>query len=301
MQSSTRESATEVGRPRPTFGKRRQYFHVTRRIGIGGLVGILLLVFLTLVAAAGPLFVRNPMQMDVPARLEPPSMAHFFGTDEFGRDIFSRAIYGARISLGAGLGVVSVGLGLGATLGLIAGYRGGMLGVAVMSVVDIMLALPGVLLAIVITALFSPRLSTAVAAVGLVTIPYYARLIWGVTQSVRTRDYVEAARAVGASDGRIIRRHLLPGVIPPAFVQATLGVGNGILTVSALSFLGIGAQPPTPEWGLMLSEAQRFILVAPYMGIFSGLGIALAVLGFNVTGDAMRDLLDPTLKLVVRP
>jgi peptide/nickel transport system permease protein len=168
-----------------------------------------------------------------------------------------------------------------------------------MSLVDIMLALPGVLLAIVIASLLSPRLGTAIIAVGLVTIPYYARLVWSVTQTVRLREYVEAARAAGASDARIIARHVLPGVLPPALVQATLGVGNGILSVSALSFLGVGAQPPTPEWGLMLSEAQRFILVAPYMGIFPGLGIMLAVLSFNLIGDALRDLLDPVLARAV--
>lgn len=259
-----------------------------------------MIAVLLAVAAFGPFAVASPVRMDVPSRLQPPSAAHYFGTDEFGRDIFTRVIYGTRISLGAGLGVVCVGLSIGTAIGLTAAYRGGPFAVAMMSSVDVMLALPGVLLAIVIAALLSPRLSTAILAVGIVTIPYYARLIWGVAQTVRTRDYVEAARAAGASDGRVIWRHLLPGVLPPALVQATLGVGNGILTVSGLSFLGIGAQAPTPEWGLMLSEAQRFILVAPSMGIYSGLGIAVAVLGFNLAGDALRDLLDPTLRITVR-
>ena len=240
------------------------------------------------------------MRMDVPVRLQPPSFAHFMGTDEFGRDILTRVVHGARISLGAGVGVVFVGLGIGLVLGVLAAYRGGGFGLSVMSLVDIMLALPGVLLAIVIAALLSPRLTTAIIAVGIVTIPYYARLIWAVTQTVRLREYVEAARAVGASNARIIGRHILPGVLPPALVQATLGVGNGILSVSALSFLGVGAQPPTPEWGLMLSQAQRFILVAPHMGISPGLGIMTAVLSFNLIGDAMRDLLDPVLAQAVR-
>ena len=269
-------------------------------MGASGWVGGVLLAFLFVVAVAGPALTGNPMRMDVPARLQPPSPDHLMGTDEFGRDILTRVVHGAAISLGAGVGVVLVGLGTGLALGLVAAYRGGAFGLGAMGVVDIMLALPGVLLAIVIAALLSPRLSTAILAVGIVAIPYYARLVWGVTQTVRLREYVEAARAAGASDARIIVRHLLPGVFPPALVQATLGVGNGILAVSALSFLGVGAQPPTPEWGLMLSEAQRFILVAPYMGIFPGLGIMLAVLGFNLVGDAMRDLLDPVLAQTVR-
>jgi len=263
-------------------------------------MGAVLLAILILVAAFGPVFTGNPMRMDVPIRLHPPSPAHIMGTDEFGRDILTRVLHGVRISLGAGVGVVLVGLGLGLTLGVIAAYRGGTFGIGVMSLVDIMLALPGVLLAIVIAALLSPRLGTAIIAVGVVTIPYYARLVWSVTQTVRLREYVDAARAAGASDARIIARHVLPGVLPPALVQATLGVGNGILSVSALSFLGVGAQPPTPEWGLMLSQAQRFILVAPHMGIFPGLGIMMAVLSFNLIGDAMRDLLDPALAQAVR-
>jgi peptide/nickel transport system permease protein len=258
-----------------------------------------LLAILIVVAAIGPGVSGNPMRMNVPIRLQPPSAEHLMGTDEFGRDILARVVNGARISLSAGVGVVFVGLGIGLTVGAVAAYRAGTFGLAVMSLVDIMLALPGVLLAIVIASLLSPRLGTAIIAVGLVTIPYYARLVWSVTQTVRLREYVEAARAAGASDARIIARHVLPGVLPPALVQATLGVGNGILSVSALSFLGVGAQPPTPEWGLMLSEAQRFILVAPYMGIFPGLGIMLAVLSFNLIGDALRDLLDPVLARAV--
>jgi peptide/nickel transport system permease protein len=296
MRSSTHAFGTEA----PAAQGFRAARTSLARLGPSGVTGSALLAFLVLVAAAGPLATGNPMTMDIQARLQPPSPAHILGTDEFGRDILTRVVHGARISLAAGVGVVVVGLGIGMAIGVVAAYRGGAFGLGAMSFVDIMLALPGVLLAIVIAALLSPRLTTAVVAVGIVTIPYYARLVWGVAQAVRLREYVEAARAAGASDARIIVRHLLPGVLPPALVQATLGVGNGILTVSALSFLGVGAQPPTPEWGLMLSEAQRFILVAPYMGIFPGLGIMLAVLSFNLIGDALRDLLDPVLSRTVR-
>ena len=299
MLSSTRGFGTSVSvvtrRPARSGGLSRRI----GRWGVSGIVGLVLLAILIVVAAIGPGVSGNPMRMNVPIRLQPPSAEHLMGTDEFGRDILARVVNGARISLSAGVGVVFVGLGIGLTVGAMAAYRAGAFGLVVMSLVDIMLALPGVLLAIVIASLLSPRLGTAIIAVGLVTIPYYARLVWSVTQTVRLREYVEAARAAGASDARIIARHVLPGVLPPALVQTTLGVGNGILSVSALSFLGVGAQPPTPEWGLMLSEAQRFILVAPYMGIFPGLGIMLAVLSFNLIGDALRDLLDPVLARAV--
>jgi peptide/nickel transport system permease protein len=299
MLSSTREFGTSVPGAARRLPRPRGLSRRLARWGVSGAVGLVLLAILVLVAAIGPSLSGNPMRMNVPSRLQPPSPGHLMGTDEFGRDILARVVNGARISLGAGIGVVLVGLGIGLTVGVVAAYRAGAFGVAAMSAVDIMLALPGVLLAIVIASLLSPRLSTAIIAVGLVTIPYYARLVWSVTQTVRLREYVDAARAAGASDSRIIVRHVLPGVLPPALVQATLGVGNGILSVSALSFLGVGAQPPTPEWGLMLSEAQRFILLAPYMGIFPGLGIMLAVLSFNLIGDALRDLLDPVLARAV--
>jgi len=273
---------------------------VIRRWGASGVTGVVILATLVAVAAGGPALSGDPLRMNVPERLRSPSADYLMGTDQFGRDIFSRVVHGARISLTTGIGVVAVGLGLGLALGMVSAYRGGGLALGLMGFVDLMLALPGVLLAIVIAALLSPRLTTAILAVGIVNVPYYARLVWGVTQTLRVQTYVEAAVAAGGSDGRIIVRYLLPGVLPPALVQATLGIGNGILTVSGLSFLGVGAQPPTPEWGLMLSEAQRFVLDAPYMGIFPGLGIMCAVLSFNLIGDALRDRLDPLVARAVR-
>jgi len=281
--------------------RRRHWLtRVIGHLGVSGIMGVGILGGLVLVAALGPVVSGNPFQMDVSERLQPPTTPHLMGTDEFGRDILTRVLHGARISLAAGVGVVAVGLGAGIALGVTAGYHGGTLGLALMGVVDLMLALPGVLLALVIAALLTPALGTAILAVGIVNVPYYARLVWGVTQTTRIQQYVEAAKAAGASDARVIVRHILPGILPAALVQATLGVGNGVLTVSALSFLGVGAQPPAPEWGLMLSEAQRFVLNAPYMGIFPGLGIMLTVLSFNLVGDALRDLLDPVLAVTLR-
>ena len=260
-----------------------------------GIAGVAILTLLVLVAVVGPALTTDPLRMHIADRLAPPSSAHLMGTDEFGRDILSRVVNGARISLIAGMTVVVVSLGLGLAVGIVAGYRGGTVGLALMGLVDLMLALPGVLVAIVIAALLSPKLSTAILAVAIVNVPYYARLVWGVTQTVRLEEYVEAARAAGASDVRIILRHVVPGILPPSMVQATLGVGTGILTVSALSFLGLGAQPPTPEWGLMLSEAQHFVLTAPHMGIFPGIAIMVTVLGVNLVGEVLRDRLDPRL------
>jgi peptide/nickel transport system permease protein len=281
-------------------GSRRLFSRAISRWGVSGTTGALILTVLVLVAAGGPEFTGDPVRMSVPERLQSPSMRHLMGTDQFGRDILSRVVHGARISLATGVGVVVVGLGLGITIGMASAYRGGSVALILMGLVDLMLALPGVLLAIVIAALLSPRLTTAVLAVGIVTVPYYARLIWGVTQTIRVQSYVEAAVAGGASDLRIMARYILPAILPPSLVQATLGIGNGILTVTGLSFLGVGAQPPTPEWGLMLSEAQRFVLNAPYMGIFPGAGIMAAVLSFNLIGDALRDRLDPVVAHVVR-
>jgi ABC-type dipeptide/oligopeptide/nickel transport system permease subunit len=286
---------TAVTPPAPRRLVRGTMPRLASQVGRGGAVGIGIAIALLLVAAIGPAFVGNPTRIDVPARLLPPSKGHFMGTDEFGRDILSRVVGGARISLFAGVGAIAVGLGLGTTLGVFAAYRGGVWGVAVMSLVDLLLALPGVLLAIVLAALLSPSLPTAILAVGVVNVPYYARLVWGVTQVVRIQEYVDAARAGGASDLRIVRSHIIPGVAPVVLVQATLGVGTGILAVSGLSFLGLGAQAPTPEWGLMLSQGQRFVLTAPHMGVFPGLAIMLAVLGFNLIGDALRHTLDPLL------
>ena len=256
-------------------------------------VGLAILVALAAIAVIGPFLTVDPVKQQVQQRLLPPSFAHPFGTDDFGREILARVIHGARVSLLAGLASVAISLVGGATVGLVAGYFEGKIGLLAMAVMDLLLAIPALLLAISIAARLGPGLSSAMLAAGLVSFPGYARVARSATLAVKRREFTEAARASGASDTRIIARHILPNALTPLIVQTTIGVGNAILLVSALGFLGLGAQPPQPEWGRMLADAQRFIFDASYLGIFPGVAIALTVLGFNLAGDGLRDALDP--------
>jgi peptide/nickel transport system permease protein len=279
--------------PEPRIGSRVWRRFVRNRLAVAGLV---VLVGLALIAAVGPFVVADPTEQNVRVRLQGPSWAHPFGTDEVGRDILARVVDGARISILSGLASVAVGLAVGTMLGLLAGYAGGRVGLAIMAFVDLWLALPAILLAITIAARLGPGLTSAMLAAGLVGLPSYARLARGSTLTVKRREFVDAARAIGLTDAAIMRRHILPNILTPLIVQSTIGVGNAILLVSALGYLGLGAQPPTPEWGRMLSDAQRYILDAAYIGIFPGLAIALTVLGFNLAGDGLRDALDPVAR-----
>ena len=259
-----------------------------------GLIGVAILLALTLAGSLGPLVTDPPRQQNVVDRERGPSLEYPFGADEVGRDILSRVVNGARISIASALAAVGVGLVGGTLLGLIAGYLEGRLGLAIMAAMDLMLALPAILLAITIAARLGPGLTSAMIAAGLVGLPGYARLARGSTLAVKRREFVEAAESLGASRWRIMRRHVLPNILTPLIIQATIGVGNAILLVSALGYLGLGAQPPTPEWGRMLSDAQRYILGSPHIGIFPGIAIALTVIGFNLAGDGLRDALEPT-------
>lgn len=263
------------------------------RIAVAGLVLILLLILLALV---GPLFAADPRAQNVRVRFTHPNLHHLFGTDEVGRDIFSRTVNGARISLQAGIVSVFVGLTIGTTVGIVAGYFEGRVGLVLMAGIDLLLALPAILLAITIAARLGPGLFSAMLAAGFVGLPNYARLARGSTLAVKRREYVEAARALGARPSAIMLRHVLPNIVTPLIVQATIGIGSAILLVSALGFLGLGAQPPTPEWGRMLADAQKYILDQTYIGIFPGIGIALTVLGFNLVGDGLREAVDPVAR-----
>ncbi|MDK2931844.1 MAG: peptide/nickel transport system permease protein [Bacillota bacterium] len=259
--------------------------------------GGVLVLALAIVALAAPLLAPyDPLAPSLEDRLSPPSAAHWLGTDDLGRDILSRIIFGARVSLQVGILAVALALVAGTFLGIIAGYYGGFLDNLIMRIMDVMLAFPSVLLAIAIVAIMGPSLGNAMIAIGIVSIPVYARIVRSSTLQVKASEYVEAARALGGSDVRIIFRHVLPNCMAPLIVQASLGIATAILDAAGLSFLGLGAQPPTPEWGAMLSGGRAFLRIAPWVTAFPGIAIVLLVMGFNMFGDGLRDALDPRLK-----
>jgi len=264
------------------------------RVFVGG--GLVL--FLILVAIFAPLIAPyDPTAVDVSRALEPPGPTHWFGTDDLGRDVFSRTVYGSRISLSVGLIAVGIGFGVGVTLGLVAGYLGGLVDLLAMRAIDALLAFPALVLAISITAALGPQIQNAMIAIGVVAVPLYTRLTRGQVLSVRERDYVLAARTIGASGRRIVTRHIFPNITNALVVQATLSIAFAILAEATLSFLGLGAQPPTPTWGADINYSQRWLSnLKWWMSVGPGLGIFLAVFAFNFFGDALRDALDPRLR-----
>ena len=261
------------------------------RLAVAGLV---LIAVLTVLAVFAPLVAPfDPIKQDYNALLQAPSITHLFGTDNLGRDVLSRVIYGARVSLTAG--VIAVGLAtlLGLVFGLLAGFFGGVVDEAIMRVVDATLAFPFLVLAITLAAVLGPSLQNAMLAIAVVSAPVFARLARGQVLSERERDYVQAAHALGSSDARIVVRHLLPNIAGPIIIQASLSIAGAILAESALSFLGLGVQPPTPSWGEMLNTARGYLRDAPWTAIAPGSLIFIAVLAFNLLGDGLRDALDP--------
>ncbi|GAV23077.1 nickel transporter permease [Carboxydothermus pertinax] len=265
------------------------------KAAVVGLIIVLLLIFTAIFAPF--LAPYDPINDGtLKDRLKAPSAEHLLGTDKLGRDILSRIIYGARISIE--VGVISVGLALiiGTLMGLLSGYYGGFLDSLLMRIVDIIMAFPSILLAIAITSVLGPSLSNAMIAIGIVMVPSFARVVRSTVLSLKEMEFVEAARAVGASDFSILIRHILPNSLAPLIVQGTMSIGTAILDAAGLSFLGLGAQPPTPEWGAMLVDARELLVKAPWVAFFPGLAIMLNVLGFNLLGDGLRDALDPRLK-----
>jgi len=256
-------------------------------------VSAVLVVAILLVAAFAPLLApQDPLRADYRSILQPPSAKHWLGTDELGRDILSRLIHGARISISIGLLALVVGLAIGVTTGLFTGYFGGAVDFVGMRFIDVLLSFPGILLAILISATFGAGLFPVIFAIGLYSVPTFARITRGSVLAVKQMGYVEAARAIGASTPRIMIRHILANVLGPILVYSTLRMGSAVLTTAFLSFLGVGVAPPTPEWGLMVNTARNFMRDAPHVILFPGLAIFVTVLVFNLLGDGLRDLFD---------
>jgi peptide/nickel transport system permease protein len=292
------ETPFPVPETHPTYG-RSQWAEVWRRLrrnrmAMFGLSIIILIVLTALFAdAIAPYGYR---EQDLRRIADPPGKDHLLGTDDLGRDILSRIIFGARVSLQVGFVAVSIALLTGGTLGALAGYYGGRLDNVVMRFMDVLLAIPSILLAIAIVSAFGGGLINVMVAVGISNIPIYARVVKASVISIKEQEFIEAARAIGASDRRIILKHILPNSMAPIIVQGTLGVAIAILSAAGLSFIGLGIEPPTPEWGAMLSSGRHLIRRAPHVATFPGVAIMITIFALNLLGDGLRDALDPRLK-----
>ncbi len=281
---------TEVNSPWSEFWRRFKKNRIA-------MVSLIVLVVLTVLAIAAPLVTPyDPYVGELPNALKGPSLNHVLGTDELGRDIYTRIIYGARISLKVGLLAVAVALALGTMLGSLAAYYGRWVDNLIMRFMDIMLAFPSLLLAIAFMMVLGKGIENAIIAIGIVSVPEYARIVRGSVLSVKENDYVQAARAIGNGDMAIIARHILPNVTAPIIVRATLGISMAILDTAALGFLGLGIQPPFAEWGTMLGAGRNYLFNAPHIVYFPGLAITITVLAFNLLGVGLRDELDPRMR-----
>jgi peptide/nickel transport system permease protein len=262
----------------------------------GSMIGLALLLLITAAALLAPVITHyDPIEIVASERLLPPSAAHWFGTDSFGRDIYTRIIYGGQISLRVGIISVAIATLLGVTGGMLAGYFGGWTDSTIMRTADITLAFPGILLALVVIAILGPSLFNAMIAVGIAAAPTYARVARGMVMKVKAEAYIEAAICVGNPSHRVLLRHILPNILGSLVVVATLGVAGAIIAGAALSFLGLGAKPPTPEWGLILSEGRTYLRHAWWTTTFPGLAIMITVLSINLLGDGLRDALEPRM------
>lgn len=271
----------------------RQFLRVLLR-SPGAKIGAFILLVLVLVALFAPAIAPfSPTQMNAGEPLQPPSSAHWFGTDDFGRDLFSRIVYGSRLTLMIGFIAVGISMTSGLFIGLVAGYTQGWLGSILMRSMDVLFSFTETLIALAAVAVLGPSLKNAMIAVGISSIPFYARITYGAVLVEKNKEYFRAAQALGAKPPRLILRHLLPNILSPIIVVATVGVSVAVLSASALSFLGLGAQPPSPEWGAILAAGRDYFKRAPWVTTFPGLAIAITVLGFNLLGDGLREALDP--------
>jgi peptide/nickel transport system permease protein len=287
---------TELASIRPSLGR----WHGTARRLTGNantVVGLVILLLIVCAALAAPLLTPfDPLAAEPRDRLQSPSLTHPFGTDELGRDLWSRVLYGGRLSLRAGF--ISVGIAVlgGIVVGLVAGYYGRKVDMVLMRLADILMAMPGILLTMVFIFSLGPTLTNAMIAIGLASIPEYARLVRGSVLSAREHLYVDAAHVTGVPPWLVMARHILPNVVAPTLILATIGIGGAILSLAGLSFLGLGAQPPTPEWGVIISDGRARLRNAWWIATFPGLAIALSVLAINLVGDGIRDAFDPRLQ-----
>ena len=281
-----------VGKKRSQWAELWKNLKRNKMALFGLIIIVLLAIFADQIANYDQVVIKQNLKM----RLKPPSAQHWLGTDEFGRDIFARLIHGARVSLKVGLIAVGIAIVVGGFLGAIAGYYGDKLDNVIMRVMDIFLAVPSILLAIAIVSALGPNLLNLMIAVSISSIPRYARIVRASVLSIRDQEFVEAARAIGAGDARIIFRHIIPNSLAPVIVQGTLGVANAILSTAGLSFIGLGIQPPAPEWGSMLSGGRQYLRYAWWVTTFPGVAIMITILSLNLLGDGLRDALDPRLK-----
>jgi len=293
VSGSTAAAAAAERPAEPVDGPWRQALRVLLARPTAVFGGLVLLVVITVALLAPWIAPYDPLATSWSLVRKAPSATHWFGTDEVGRDLLSRVIWGGRASLAAGLTAVAIAVGAGVPIGMIAGYLGGWVDAVISRLTDAMLAVPFLILAIALAAFLGPSLGNAMIAIGVTATPIFVRLARGQVLAARAEDYVEAARAVGNPPVRILLRHILPNILPPVMVQATLAIAAAIIAEASLSFLGLGQQPPAPSWGSMLNTAQRFLTQAPWMAIFPGLAIFLTVLAFNLFGDGLRDALDP--------
>ena len=261
------------------------------------LIGFYVILFLIVVSIVGPwLTPHSPNAINLSDRFQGPSAEYWFGTDHMGRDIFSRIIQGMKLTLGIGFFAVIIGALIGVPTGIISGYYGGKVDAIIMRIIDVLLAFPGILLALAIVSILGGSLINVTIAVAIYSVPGFARIVRGSTLGTKKLEYIDAIRALGASDARIIFKHILPNVMSPIIVNATLYIASAILTAAGLSFLGMGAQPPIPEWGAMLNDGRNFLRDAGHIALFPGLAILVVVLAFNIAGDGLRDALDPKMK-----